>query len=171
MLGTSHRPTGVDRGTMNIDDPNYLLLVQQLVIEKAADFIFEEATGFGPTTAERLALAHLGPKHYLDVDPPRNMGQEFGISTDTGEPYSIGPPPDLDFANWEFVEVHRVRETNWLQKIKDQEFKKALMICGIVHMLSFAFRPQSIASMRKQSDTCRTGSWRRRPSQRGSENA
>ena len=37
----------------------------------AEGFSMEEATGFGPTTAERLAEEQLGAGHYLDVDPRR----------------------------------------------------------------------------------------------------
>ena len=37
-------------------------------------------------------------------------------------------------------EVHDKREEFWLRQITGQEFKSALMICGLAHVLSFAFR-------------------------------
>ena len=143
MIGTDHRLTGADRGTRNIDDPHFGRMVEQLIEQKALDFVFEEATGLGPTTASRIALDRLGPEHYLDVDPPRNRRHEFGIPADTGKHYAIGSPPDIEYATWEFLDVQALREKLWLQQVMNQEFEKALMICGSLHMSSFASRLQS----------------------------
>jgi hypothetical protein len=54
----------------------------------------------------------------------------------------VGEPPDARFANWQPLEMHEAREKFWLQMILDRSFDKALMICGLSHMLSFAFRLQ-----------------------------
>ena len=53
LLGTAHRVQGAERGICNIEDPDYETLVAQLCREYAVDFIFEEASGLGPTIAEK----------------------------------------------------------------------------------------------------------------------
>jgi len=114
-----------------------------LVAEDGIDFIFEEATGLGPTTAEKLSLT-LGPDRYLDVDPPRNEREKFGIPENTNQPIPLGSPfafpPTAVSADRVFHDAHAKREEFWLQQITKQDFKKALMICGQNHTLSFAFR-------------------------------
>ena len=49
-------------------------------------------------------------------------------------------PPNVAFANWQPIKMNAARENLWLQRMKGQDFKNALMVCGIAHMLSFAFR-------------------------------
>ena len=57
----------------------------------AKDFVFEEATGLGPTTAEGLSLKRLGPGRYLDVDPAVEQRDDYGISKDTDGQSAIDP--------------------------------------------------------------------------------
>src|SRR5262249_821252 len=66
LLGTAHRVQGAERGICNIEDPDYETLVDQLWLEYAVDFVFEEASGLGPTFAEKFALANIGPHRYKD---------------------------------------------------------------------------------------------------------
>src|SRR5713101_466648 len=146
VLGTSHQVQGAENGRRNIKDPSYSVLVEKLVDTKEIDFIFEEASGLGPTTAERFALPRLGQDRYLDIDPHRDKRHEYGISVDTGSiwpihPYDSSPAPDV--ANWENVHEHAKREELWLQTIKDQDFGKGLFICRFDHTLSFAFKLRS----------------------------
>jgi hypothetical protein len=51
-------------------------------------------------------------------------------------------PPNAAFANWQFLEPHAKREEFWIQRMIAREFGKALMICGLAHGLSLAFRLQ-----------------------------
>jgi hypothetical protein len=146
VLGTSHRLQEAAKGRSNITDPSYPDLAVQLISTEQIDFIFEEATGLGPTIAERLALSHWGQNHYLDVDPPKSERNKYGISAETGAFFAIDPEDSQkskDVAYWEFVEEHDKREDLWLQRIKGEAFSKALMICGYAHTLSFAFRLRS----------------------------
>jgi hypothetical protein len=52
----------------------------------------------------------------------------------------IGTPPTVSFANWQLLDVHAKREELWLQRMQQRKFESALVICGLVHLLSFAFR-------------------------------
>ena len=96
-----------------MDDPRFKELLDELIAEDGIDFIFEEATGLGPTTAEKLSPM-LGPDRYLDVDPPRNERVKFGIPENTNEPLMLGSPvaspPTAVFADRVFHELHAKRE-------------------------------------------------------------
>lgn len=143
VLGTLHRLQNGEKDLRRVDDPQFKELLDILVAEDGIDFIFEEATGLGPTTAEKLALTW-GPDRYLDVDPPRRDREKFGIPENTNEPFMLGSPvtspPTAVFADRHFHEAHAKREEYWLQQIAKRDFKKALMVCGENHTLSFAFR-------------------------------
>jgi hypothetical protein len=143
VLGTTHEVQNAEKYWRRVDDPQFRALLDMLVAENGIDFIFEEATGLGPTDAERLSLT-LGPDRYLDVDPPRNQREKFGIPQNTNQPIHLGSPvaspPTAVCADRVFHETHGKREEFWLQQITKQDFKKALMICGQNHTLSFAFR-------------------------------
>lgn len=140
VLGTLHRLQGADKAFSNIDDPLYSILVRDLIETNSIEFVFEEATGVGPTTAERLAGEILGHGRYLDVDPPRGQREGLGIPLSSNQPYLVGNPPDADFANWQLIPTHEGREKLWLRRIEATAFGTALMVCGNAHMLSFAFR-------------------------------
>jgi hypothetical protein len=143
VLSTQHELQGAKKRVGNVEDPMYAELLEQLVVTEGLDFIFEEATELGPTTAENVSINSIGPNHYLDVDPPKSQRQKLGIPPDTNKPYLIGSPPDVAFADWQFQEVHAKREELWVQRMMEREFEKALMICGLGHGLSLAFRLQS----------------------------
>ena len=95
LLGTAHRVQGAARGSCNIEDPDYETLVDQLWLEYAVDFVFEEASGLGPTFAERFTLANIGPHRYKDIDPSATDRKKLGIPAETGKDYRIGK---LNFA-------------------------------------------------------------------------
>ena len=63
----------------NINDPLYEDLVTDLIQDQTIDFVFEEATGLGPTTAEHLSAKLVGANRYLDLDPPMQERHIFGI--------------------------------------------------------------------------------------------
>ncbi len=140
ILATLHELQGAEKRHGNRSDPMYSALIDQLMIAEGIDFVFEEASGWGPTIAEKLAFDKLGPKRYLDVDPGRDEREKFGIPRDSNDSYMIGSPPTAAFASWQFHEVHAMREEHWIQQLTNQEFKSALMVCGLAHLLSFAFR-------------------------------
>jgi len=110
---------------------------------EGVDFIFEEASGLGPTIAEKLATGTLAFGHYVDIDPSRTERPEFGNPPNSSEPHMIGDPPKVAFANWQVLDVHARRDELWLQRIRQRQFQSALVICGLVHLLSFAFRLQA----------------------------
>jgi hypothetical protein len=119
----------------------YLPLLRQLIAEDKLDFIFEEATGLGPTIAQNLSLNELGANRYLDVDPSRENRERFGIPADTNDPLMIGSPMTIAaFYDTVFHEVHAKREVFWIREMRKQQFDKALIIVGQNHTLSFAFR-------------------------------
>jgi hypothetical protein len=144
LLGTSHRVQGAAKGSSNVDDPDYETLVEQLCQTFSVDFIFEEASGLGPTFAEKFALKTIGPNRYKDVDPGAGQRKKLGFAPDTSKDYRIGRP-NLDTNHWgygreELIDAHEQREYFWLPFIREQEFSRALLICGHAHLLSFAFR-------------------------------
>jgi hypothetical protein len=134
---------GAEKRLGNVHDPMYVALLNKLLISEGVDFIFEEASGLGPTIAEKLSQQELGFGRYLDMDPARMERAEFGIPANSSEPHMIGTPPTVAFANWQVLEVHAKREELWLQRMQEHKFESALVICGLVHLLSFAFRVQA----------------------------
>jgi hypothetical protein len=142
VLGTLHALQGAEKRLGNVHDPVYVALLNQLMTSEAVDFIFEEASGLGPTIAEKLALEKLDFGHYVDLDPARGDRPEFGLPLDSHEPHMIGAPPKVAFAHWLILDVHAKREELWIRRIQQSEFKSALVICGLVHLLSFASRLQ-----------------------------
>jgi len=143
VLATLHVIQGAEKRLGNVHDPVYVELLNKLMISEAVDFIFEEASGLGPTIAEKLALEKLPFGHYVDIDPARNERPAFGIPVSSAEPNMIGNPPTVAFANWQILDVHAKREELWLKRMQQREFQSALVICGLVHLLSFAFRLQN----------------------------
>lgn len=143
VLATLHVVQGAEKRLGNVHDPMYVALLNKLMVSEGVDFIFEEASGLGPTTAEKLALERLAFGHYVDIDPARDERAEFGIPTISSEPNMIGEPPTVAFANWQVLDVHAKREELWLKRMRQHEFQSALAICGLVHLLSFAFRLQA----------------------------
>jgi len=142
VLATLHVVQGAEKRLGNVHDPMYVALLNKLMISEGVDFIFEEASGLGPTVAEKLALGQLPFGRYLDIDPSRNERADFGIPPNSSEPHMIGEPPSVAFANWQVLDVHAKREELWLARMRQRRFQSALVICGLVHLLSFAFRLQ-----------------------------
>ncbi len=134
VLGTSHRLQGAEKREGNVDDPNYINLIEHLRsgLGIDIDFIFEEASGLGPTAAQKLAESS-GLK-YRDIDPQVDERHLYDLSADTGGPLQT----PFDFAVWTKHEEHRKRETFWVEKIKGESFRGGLVICGILHTLSLA---------------------------------
>ncbi len=143
ILGTCHQLQGLEGYSKNIDDQSYRDLVEQLIFKEAVDFIFEEAAGRGASHAKQLADSHLGLNHYLDVDLNPDARQKHGLSPNTVKTYPIDEDNSTgphDFAHWVIVKEQSEREKLWLQRIVDQDFSSGLVVCGLPHSLSFAFR-------------------------------
>jgi hypothetical protein len=121
-----------------VEDPSYPMLLESLMRE--IDCVFEEASGLGPSIAEDLAASHLGAGHYLDVDPPRNERAKYGIPEKTTDGCPIDPCNSPDTFAILFVDAQRLREELWIRRIEQHAFKKAIVIVGIGHSLSIAFR-------------------------------
>lgn len=143
VLATLHVVQGAEKRVGNVHDPMYVALLEKLTLSENIDFIFEEASGLGPTIAEKLALERLAFGHYVDIDPARGERPDFGIPSNSSEPHMIGSPPSVAFANWQILDVHAKREQLWLKRMQQHEFESALVIVGLVHLLSFAFRLES----------------------------
>lgn len=140
LLAVPHQIQG--RGFRGyIEDPSYLQLVRDLIRDDV-DFVFEEAAGHSPSIAEELTHSLLGPSHYADMDPSRSTRLKLGIAeTLSGLP--IDPFNSNDMYTCHSIIEHEKREKLWLQKIGMQPFKRGLVICGLAHILSFAFRLQN----------------------------
>jgi hypothetical protein len=144
VLGTSHQLQGIQDLQGSLCDLDYKDLLEQLIWNHKTDFIFEEASGLGPTTARHLAQ-QLG-RNYLDIDPNSNERQVYGITqkTDFHQPIDPGnPDKSSEVFWWVIADEHAKREEIWLGKILEAKFDNGLVICGFFHILSFAFRLRS----------------------------
>ena len=143
VLATLHVVQGAEKRLGNVHDPMYVALLNKLILSEGIDFIFEEASGLGPTIAETIARAELGYGRYVDIDPELGERARFGIPPNSSESHMIGVPPTVAFANWQILDVHARREELWMQRMQEHKFESALVICGLIHLLSFAFRVQA----------------------------
>src|SRR5665213_1521561 len=141
VLGTLHQLQG-PTFTGYTNDPSYSMLVQNLIDSEKIDFVFEEASGRVPSIAGKLAEP-LGSHRYLDIDPPRSERFKYDIAEDTEHcgPIDVFESPETYCEL--VVDEHRKREELWLERLRKKEFERGLVICGIGHGLSFAFRLQS----------------------------
>jgi hypothetical protein len=140
VLGTWHDIQGAQKRTgRRLDDTEYKKVLERLL--PGRDFVFEEATGLGPTTAAHLALDRIGAGHYLDVDPALAERWAYGISEQTGVSVPINPGDlESECCNSERVEDQSRRECVWLQRIQEKTFESGLLVCGFLHVLSMSFR-------------------------------
>jgi hypothetical protein len=160
VLGTLHALQGAEKRHGNTHDPMYEKLLKKLLASEGSDFIFEEASGLGPTIAEKFAREELGSGHYLDIDPAKHDRAPLGIPPSSHEPNMIGSPPKVAFANWQVLGAHARREELWLSSIQEQKFESALVICGLIHLLSFAYRLEAAGFSVQAIDYA---NWQRRP--------
>jgi len=126
----------------HVNDPSYSTLVEAFM-RNGVDFVFEEAAGRGPSIAQQLADSVLNPGHYLDIDPPRNERQKYGLAESSGGGCLIDPVNSTDSYEYSDVDEQRKREELWQKRIQMQNFQKGMVICGIAHTLSVAFRLQT----------------------------
>jgi hypothetical protein len=138
ILGTSH-DIQVKGRKFSIDDRAYPKVIDLLLFDK--DFVFEEATGFGPTIAETKMTEKMGPGHYLDIDPALRDRAKHGIG-DTSGPSAVidHMVPSDGWLYGENVSEQAKREEVWLQRIRERQFHRAVLVCGYLHLLSMAFR-------------------------------
>jgi hypothetical protein len=146
VLGTDHRLQGAERveESKKIYDPTYGVLVGKLVTYFCLDYIFEEASGLGPTTASQLQGPGLG---YLDIDPPGNERRQYGIPEglpveafviyEINDPRMPKPEP---YATQKNVATELERERVWLERINNASFTNGLLICGAAHTFSVTLR-------------------------------
>jgi hypothetical protein len=141
VFGTSHRLQGAAcYPGVSVQAPPYSKLLGDMISSRSVDFIFEEASGMGPTTAQYLASAIA----YVDVDLVPGTSKRHDAGIESGSPCIPIDPTDPTMSKdvywWEYVDPQAEREKFWLQRIEEREFTNGLMICGFAHLLSFAFR-------------------------------
>lgn len=137
LLGVPHQLQGLGfRGY--VEDPSYSRLVKTLM--GGVDFVFEEATGRGPSIAEQLVGFSQRPVQYLDFDPPPDERPKHGIEKLVGGGWPIDPCNSSDVCETSTVGEQRKREELWLDRVLSKPFEKALVIVGLAHSLSFTFR-------------------------------
>lgn len=145
VFGTSHRLQGAFKAkhVQHIDDPSYKKYLEDQIGAKRFDFVFEEATEYGPTIAEKLTRKVLGEGHYLDVDPHNRA--KFGIPTlrEDNTPINPNRKVNRDVVKHEDLEGQGKREELRVTRIDGQSFTRALVICGYLHTLSLSFRLRS----------------------------
>jgi hypothetical protein len=124
-----------------VEDPAYAFWVKRF-LSQGVDFIFEEASGRGPSVAEDLTKARTPEVKYLDVDPSAAERPKYGISnSSTGGP--IDPVHSYDVYETVVFADQMKREEEWIRRIKTSTFTKGLFICGVAHGLSFGAKLES----------------------------
>jgi len=140
IFGTYHDVQGLSKFRRNVIDPDYKTNVESLMKEHHVDFIFEEACGFGPSTASELSVG------YVDIDSETT---DQALSRFSEDSESVFLPKNLGASSLRLsptklgLTVQNWRESCWVKKIKTQQFKTGLLICGVAHSLSIAFRLQA----------------------------
>jgi hypothetical protein len=122
-----------------VEDPSYSGWLKSF-IKDGVDFVFEEAAGRGPSIAENLANSILRTGHYMDIDPSSNERHKYGLAERSSTGGSIDPLNSTDIYESPNVDEQRNREEIWEKRIRAQKFEQGLVVCGIAHSLSFAFR-------------------------------
>jgi hypothetical protein len=137
VLGILHDLQG-PRFSCYVDDPSYPLLLKEAM--KGIDCVFEEASGHSPSIAEDLAATILGAGHYVDIDPSVDERPKYGLPKTT----AFGVPVDMWNSADSYVsmlsDVQGKREELWVKRIAETSFSKAIVIVGVAHCLSVAFR-------------------------------
>jgi hypothetical protein len=142
LIGVPHQLQGPKFNGF-VQDPCYSDWVESF-IRGGVDFVFEEAAGRRPTIAEQHALGFLEPGHYIDIDPPPNERHKYGLADVSATGGPIDPAHSSDVYESPLVGEQRKREELWQKRIQSEKFQKGLVICGIAHSLSLAFRLESI---------------------------
>jgi hypothetical protein len=137
VLGILHELQGPDFYNY-VEDRSYPKLLETAM--SGVDFVFEEASGQGPSIAEGAAAAILGAERYLDIDPSADERPQYGIPRVTASGFPIDPPDSSDSCCTVDHDAQRLREEEWVRRIKGREFQKALVIVGIAHSLSLQRR-------------------------------
>lgn len=146
VLGTDHALQGAEKVSCKkkITDETYGVLVEKLIKDFSIEYVFEEASDLGPTTASRLKRPGL---EYLDVDPSgpdrRSHGIPDGLPFEGYVIYEIDdrrkPSPE-PLATQKKVETEFAREKLWVERIKKESFTNGMMICGCSHSFGVASR-------------------------------
>lgn len=131
VLGTYHDVQGLkkfnEKFSLNVDDPNYKTILRES-LGHGVDFIFEEAAGEGPSVASEM----LANDRYIDIDSETTEKSLSRFREQVETVLFFPPPLNLLAEDW--------REECWVKKIKAQQFETGLVICGVAHSLSIAFR-------------------------------
>jgi hypothetical protein len=77
VLGVAHELQG-SKLQGYVDDPSYGLLLKSSM--HGVDFVFEEASGLGPSKVEDLAISILGAGQYVDIDPSLSERSRVGAT-------------------------------------------------------------------------------------------
>jgi hypothetical protein len=72
LLATLHEFQGLPGFQGSVEDPSYTSGIESCICSGRIDFVFEEASELGPSTAEQRANSLLGPGHYLGIDSERD---------------------------------------------------------------------------------------------------
>jgi hypothetical protein len=130
LLATLHEFQGLAKYPDSIEGSDYASGIESCIRSGRVDFVFEEAAELGPSIAEQHSNLFLEQGHYLDIDSGRGKSNPLG-----------GSKPICGFTSIS-VGPSKTREDEWFQRVNVQQFKRGLVICGVAHSLSFAFRLQ-----------------------------
>jgi hypothetical protein len=138
VLGICHEIQGLPKfGGVKIEDPDYAKLLKKVIGEEHLHFIFEEASGLGPSVACTIAT-ELG-LGYLDVDPDGNERGKLGIDVETTRS-PVDRTSSDESMYWHVLEGQNRREQMWVERVNGTQFEMALLICGLAHIFSVSFR-------------------------------
>jgi hypothetical protein len=141
LIGIPHQLQG-PKFNGYVEDSSYSDWVEGFI--RRVDFVFEEAAGRRPSVAEQHADSILKPGHYMDIDPPVSERHKYGLAEESATGGPIDPCHSSDAYESPYVGEQIKREELWQKRIQAQKFDKGLVICGIAHSLSVAFRLQGV---------------------------
>ncbi len=141
VLGVPHRLQGPGFRDY-VADPSYRHWVEDYM-RAGVDIVFEEAAGRKPSIVADLASdlsANSKPIRYVDIDPAENERRKYGITTESANGAPVDPLDSDDFYESPYISENINRENLWLKRILEEQFEKGLVVCGLAHTLSFAYR-------------------------------
>jgi hypothetical protein len=141
VLGVPHQLQGAGFQGY-VDDPSYRYWVKGYM-RANIDIVFEEAAGRKPSIVEELSKelsANIEPIRYVDIDPPLKERPKYGLAEECASGGPVDPSHSDDVYECPYISENIKRETLWLKRIVEEQFAKGVVVCGLAHALSLAFR-------------------------------
>jgi hypothetical protein len=133
VLGVSHTVQGESNFPGTFVDPDYDIVVRDIISSRCIDFVGEEG-GDHSTIAESIAQELLGAGHYFNVEPENRWEHGIGETYDGYRLTSVSGG-EFDVLRWMVAENEK-RERIWVDHLVEKTTSTGLLICGFYHAFS-----------------------------------